>query len=204
MEMIGAFFAGFVTFGALQFWFLSLVFLLAGLGSAKVERFGLTTFFVLGYIVLIWGFGQGIPVVDSFLSWAFADWLNSLITILSYIGLGFIWVTFKYFMDVSKNRRRIKNDLEGHREVFYDENRISLASSEPVPQKYQAQWQEFKLKQVKPKDDTGDIAIRWMLWPLSLVANLVGDYILNFFDYLVNLLKGFFHKIQELAVRGID
>jgi hypothetical protein len=112
---------------------------------------------------------------------AFVAYNISLITLaigaVSYVVIGLIWSFWRY-------KRHAQNVVKEHKD--------SSASEK-----------ERALSRLHPKQMVGAITAWIIVWPFSMVENLVGD-LLNFIhDMVVKYFRGVYNKIYDSAVAAL-
>jgi len=117
-----------------------------------------------------------LAVAVAFFTFSFS-WLTLALGAVGYIVVGLLWSFWRY---------------KRHAQKVVEANKKSTA-----------QEKEYALRALHPKAMLGTITAWIVIWPFSLVENLVGD-IINFIQELVTkFFRGVYHKIYDSAVAAL-
>lgn len=94
-----------------------------------------------------------------------------------YLLVGLVWSFWRY-------KRHVNEQVEKHK----DDNRQVI---------------DLVLKQIHPKSMGGTIAAWVILWPFSLIENLIGDFINGIQTLVQKVFRGVYHKIYNSAVSSL-
>ncbi len=103
--------------------------------------------------------------------------IGLVIGVIAYIAIGLFWSFWRYKRHASK---------------VVEENRESSTSTK-----------ERALAQLHPKAMLGTITAWIMIWPFSMVENIVGDLITAIQMLVTKFFRGVYHKVYESAVQAL-
>ena len=174
---------------------------------------------VIAGILLLWWLGAVAPL--AWPAWIAANPQSILMIVGVYIACAVGWATFKWFLFVRSHAQKymmLRKTFAEERNL--SEQQVSLLHKEP--QNFQddsIQWKAMRIaKQArawdarKPDEVTEDVngkasipvskhsgkIVGWMFWwPASLVGWALGDLLVNFFEHVFDILKGYFQAIGD-------
>jgi len=189
-EAIGLFFA----FGALGFWIIVsvLMFIIAAMcyeeGSISESWGGGATIFTGILILFLW-------IVSGVSPWAFVvshSWYSIAGYFLGYAAIGFTWSLTKWRMNIKKwaiGKRKF--DLE------YPE-KDGTGFSYP-DKNHQRSSRNTYVSKVSVSDNSGTIVFWMVYWPFSMLAYVIGEWIMDILNQLKKLvvkMKGIYAWVE--------
>lgn len=145
-------------------------------------------FFILGALFLFGIFAEHtessgwaiffmiLAAAVAFFTFSFS-WLTLALGVVGYIVVGLLWSFWRY---------------KRHAQKVVEANKNSNASEK-----------ESALRRLHPKAMLGTITAWIVIWPFSMVENVVGD-IINFIQELVTkFFRGVYHRIYDSAVSAL-
>ena len=141
---------------------------------------------------------------------------RSLLFILGYLFVGFIWSFIKWWLFVNKSAinykekrcewlKKQKSMIE-KRDISF-EGLESITLETPVPERFREDWlHSIGIIYVKPKATEYKMSIsHWVLyWPVSAIWALLDDFVSKVIQVIVFKIRFIYEKITNNAFRNID
>jgi hypothetical protein len=206
MDLVIAFVAGMF---AMPWMWLSLCFLLvfSEVLFSHREDFALATLITFVGVVIVAYFGADLNVFI----WAWHHPGTILQFSVIYLAIGGLWSVAKWYRYRLKERDdllKIIDRWSRKREA----NIVTVeASREPghKPGNRGASWDQMnprpKRNRLNTASDNMDLLMGWVAhWPFSMVATLIGDFLVRAVEHVVKALSGVYDRIDEHIFKGVD
>ena len=178
----------------------------------ELEKFGWSTVLMIASIAA----AQLFNMVDLW-GWIKLNYLSSIVSVVVYASLGVAWsfVKWIFFLYKFKDKREEaiinatnKNALkQDYAELIGDKCFDNKGSDKPL---WMLSLRKKKYKNTilcdtpKAADYKGTI-VAWMSWwPVSMVGTLLNDPVRKFLNFTYTRLSGFYQKIANKIVPGIN
>jgi hypothetical protein len=197
------------AFGTLWYFILTAVWLIALLWCVEKENSIGSGIWVLVYLCFL----QFLAKV-SFVDQVFHRPGTSLLWILGYFVIGFVWSFVKWWIYVHKKAEKlaemrtdfIKQRKRDRLTLGYD-SVTDITANTKMPESEKEAWKSFlAFKDVIPKvaDKKGKISIWIMYWPVSMLWSLVNDFVKKALRIVIMKCQVIYDSIAKSAFKGMD
>lgn len=189
------------AFGTIWFFILSTFFLVSLFYFVETEKIARSFLTVVFYIVFL----QFVVKIDIFSS-ILQNPIKSILILLSYFFIGFIWSFVKWFMYVNKQALTIKLERIEFLKKHKDKHCLTITLDTPIPQDLLETWRYSKSFIRKPVVHENKAKIsHWVIyWPVSVIWSLLNDFIRKTIDIIVIKIKFIYEKIASNAFQTIE
>jgi len=150
-------------------------------------------------------FLQFVVKVDVFSS-IIQNPIKSLLILLLYFFIGFVWSFVKWFMYVNKQALMIKIERTEFLKRHSDKHCLTITLDTPIPEDLLSTWRHSKSYIRKPIVHENKARIsHWVIyWPISVIWSLLNDFIRKTIDIIVLKIKFVYEKITSNAFKTIE